>query len=56
MIDQLFVSYVDLIPLKCGRDRNHHGELLGITSEVVRHRHHGPVTIPNEDHLRRLVE
>ena len=56
MVDQFHVADVDLVTSEDRGNRYHHGELGWVAPEVVGHRHDGPITIPDEDDLGRLVE
>ncbi len=56
MIDNRVLGHMDLLALKHGRGRDHHGEILGLALEVVDHGDDGAVAVAHHHHLGRLVE
>ena len=56
MIDDRFVTDVDLPPLDERRHRNDDGEVFDIPLEVVRHRYYGALAVAHEHDLRSAVE
>ena len=56
MIQERFVADMDLFPFQYRWHRHDYGELFGIPLEVVGHRQHCLVLVPDEHDLRRLVK
>jgi hypothetical protein len=56
VLDERFVTDVDLLSLEERGHGNHDRKLLQVALEVVDHRHHRPIAVTNEDDLRGLVE
>ena len=56
MVDQRLVSDMDLLLLQDSRNRNHDRKLPGVAPEVIGHRQHRAVAVPDQHDLRRSVE
>jgi hypothetical protein len=56
MVDERLVADVNLLALQHRRHRNDDRKLLGIATEVIRHRQHRAIAVAHQHDLRGAVE